>query len=86
MVFPWTGVIRLFSLINLAVLDFDFHVTNLLFTCNSSDNEKKKKINRERERKKKSERQWKTQFNELHCSSILVIFLLLHGRFSQITY
>ena len=51
MVFPWTGVIRLFSLINLAVLDFDFHVTNLLFTCNSSDNEKKKLIEKERKKK-----------------------------------
>lgn len=54
MVFPWTGVIRLFSLINLAVLDFDFHVTNLLFYLQQfRQRKKKKKINRERERKKK---------------------------------
>lgn len=51
MVFPWTGVIRLFSLINLAVLDFDFHVTNLLFYLQQF-RQRKKKINRERERKK----------------------------------
>lgn len=55
MVFPWTGVIRLFSLINLAVLDFDFHVTNLLFYLQQFRQRKKKKLI-EKEREKKSEK------------------------------